>query len=125
MVTGLAQPRRPSSPIRYRSTRTDRALTQCRPGPGVSRSDEPSTRVLDIRTYKLVPGGGEEFDRIVRESALPMLQRFGIEVIGHGPSLDDDDLYYLMRTFPSAARREEQLDSFYGSDEWRQNTGTP
>lgn len=26
-----------------------------------------------------------------------------------------------MRSFPSASRRAEQLDSFYGSDEWRQN----
>jgi hypothetical protein len=79
--------------------------------------------VLDLRTYKLVPGGGEEFDRIVRERALPMLHRFGIDVIGYGPSTDDGDLdlYYLMRAFPSAAQREQQLDAFYGSDEWRHN----
>jgi len=25
------------------------------------------TAVLDIRTYKLVPGAGDEFDRMVRE----------------------------------------------------------
>jgi hypothetical protein len=87
----------------------------------VSRSDEPDTRVLDIRTYRLVRGGGEEFDRIVREGALPMLHRFGIDVAGYGPSIDDGDLYCLMRVFPSVAQREEQLDSFYGSDEWRQN----
>ncbi len=87
----------------------------------MSRSAEPGTRVLDLRTYRLVPGGGEEFDRIFRERALPMLQRFGIEVVGYGRSLDDGDVYYLMRAFPSAARREEQLDSFYGSDEWLQN----
>lgn len=40
----------------------------------------PSMPVLDLRTYKLVPGGGEEFDRIFRERALPMLHRFGIDV---------------------------------------------
>ncbi len=82
---------------------------------------EPGARVLDLRTYKLAPGKAEEFDRIFRERALPMLERFGIEVVGYGPSLDDADLYYLMRTFASAAQREEQLESFYGSDEWRQN----
>ncbi len=81
--------------------------------------------VLDIRTYKLVPDGGEAFDRIVRESALPMLHRFGINVVGYGPSLDDGDLYCLMRAFPSAARREERLESFYGSDEWRLNHRHP
>jgi hypothetical protein len=87
----------------------------------VSQPAEPSGPVLDIRTYKLVPGGGQEFDRIFREGALPMLHRFGIDVVGHGPSLDDGDVYYLIRAFPSAAQREERLDSFYGSDEWRQN----
>lgn len=82
---------------------------------------EQTVPVLDVRTYKLKPGGGEEFDRLVRERALPMLQRFAIEVAGSGPSLEDPDLYCLMRAFPSAARREEQLASFYGSDEWTQN----
>jgi hypothetical protein len=81
---------------------------------------ESGARVLDLRTYKLVAGGAEEFDRIFRERILPMLERFGIEVVGYGPSLDDGDLYYLMRAFGSAAQREEQLDAFYGSEEWRQ-----
>jgi NIPSNAP len=81
----------------------------------------PQAGVLDLRTYRLVPGGGEEFDRIARDRALPMLGRFGIDVVGYGPSLDDSDVYYLVRAFPSAARREKQLESFYGSNEWRQN----
>jgi hypothetical protein len=87
----------------------------------VNEPAEPGGRVLDLRTYKLVSGGGEEFDRIFRERVLPMLRRFGIEVVGHGPSLDGGDLYYLMRAFGSAAQREEQLGSFYRSEEWRQN----
>jgi hypothetical protein len=87
----------------------------------VKRPAEPDSRVLDLRTYKLVPGGAEQFDRIFRERALPMLERFGIEVVGYGPSLDNGDLYYLMRAFGSGAQREEQLDSFYGSEEWRHN----
>ena len=80
-----------------------------------------SAPVLDVRTYKLAPGGRAEFERIFHECALPMLRRFGIQVVAHGLSLDDDDRFFLIRAFPSAARREEQLDSFYGSDEWRDN----
>lgn len=78
------------------------------------------TRVLDLRTYRLVPGGGAEFDRIFREGSLPMLERHGIEVIGYGPSLDDAERYFLMRAFPSTASRDEQLAAFYGSNEWRE-----
>lgn len=87
----------------------------------MSSSGAADTPVLDLRTYQLVPGGGEDFDRLFRERALPMLERFGIEVLRYGPSLEDADLYFLMRTFPSVTHRNEQLDAFYGSDEWRQN----
>ena len=77
--------------------------------------------VLDLRTYKLAPGGRDTFDRILRERALPMLGRHEIDVVGYGPSLVDDDHYYLARAFPSASVREQQLGAFYGSDEWRQH----
>jgi NIPSNAP len=75
--------------------------------------------VLDLRTYKLTPGAGEQFARIVADDALPMLERFGIEVVAYGPSLEDADTYYLLRRFRSVAERNERLDAFYGSEEWR------
>lgn len=80
-----------------------------------------SDAVLDVRTYRLVPGGREAFDRIFREDALPMLRRAGIDVVGYGPSLADDDHYFLARAFGSRAERDERLSAFYGSDEWRRN----
>jgi hypothetical protein len=54
--------------------------------------------LLDIRTYRLVPGSGAEFDRIFREHARPLLERHGIRVLAAGPSLVDDDLYTLVRS---------------------------
>lgn len=79
-----------------------------------------SGSVLDLRTYRIVPGGREEFDRIFREGALPMLESHHIEVVGYGPSLADDRHYFLARGFASEPERERQLASFYGSEEWRQ-----
>jgi NIPSNAP len=78
-----------------------------------------SDAVLDLRTYKLKPGAGEQFGRILVDDALPMLDRFGIEVVAYGPSLEDADTYYLVRSFRSAAERDERLDAFYGSEEWQ------
>ena len=74
--------------------------------------------ILEIRTYELVPGERAEFDRVFREDAVPMLGRFGIRVVGFGPSAEGDDAYVLMRAFPSMAARDEQEDRFYGSEEW-------
>lgn len=78
-----------------------------------------SMPVVDLRTYRLVPGGRDEFDRIFREGALPMLEARAVEVVGYGPSLADEHHYFLARAFPSEPERERQLGSFYESDEWR------
>ncbi len=74
--------------------------------------------MLDVRNYKCVPDGREELVRIMADGAVPMLRRYGIEVLGFGRSLRDDEHAFLIRRFPSAAVREEQLARFYGSDEW-------
>jgi hypothetical protein len=75
--------------------------------------------ILEIRTYELKPGSGAEFDRVVREDVLPMLQRWGHEVVAHGASLEDDAAYFLIRAYPTLADRERDQAAFYGSGEWR------
>jgi hypothetical protein len=75
--------------------------------------------VLEIRSYQLKPGTREEFHRLFLNEAFPMLQRWNVDVVAHGPSLHDQDSYYLMRRYDSRAHREERENAFYGSDEWR------
>jgi NIPSNAP len=75
--------------------------------------------ILEIRTYRLRPGTGARFHRAVVEKSLPMLERWGVEVVACGPSLDDADLYYLVRAYASLDELRESQDAFYGSDEWR------
>jgi ketosteroid isomerase-like protein len=87
----------------------------------VAETSTPTGAVMDLRTYALVPGSRQAFDRILCEEALPMLRRAGIHVVGYGRSLADSNHYFLARAFASRAEREEQLTAFYGSDEWRQS----
>ena len=75
---------------------------------------------VEIRSYNLKPGRRDEFHRLFLEQAFPMLQRWGVDVVAYGPSLHDQDSYYLMRRYDSLAHREESENAFYGSDEWRQ-----
>jgi hypothetical protein len=77
------------------------------------------TAVLEIRTYRLRPGSGAAFHRTVVEESVPMLERWGVDVVAFGPSLDDDDAYYLIRSYASLEERQHSQDAFYGSDEWR------
>jgi hypothetical protein len=78
------------------------------------------TPVVEIRTYKLKPGSGAEFHRLFVEESLPMLKRWGVEVVAFGASLDDDDSFCLIRAYPSLEELQRSQDAFYGSDEWRQ-----
>jgi hypothetical protein len=77
------------------------------------------TGIIEIRTYRLEPGSGAAFHRTVIEESLPMLERRGVDVVAFGPSVDDDDLYYLIRAYASLEERQRSQDAFYGSDEWR------
>src|SRR5262245_56401754 len=74
---------------------------------------------VEIRSYNLKPGTREEFHRLFLEEAFRMLQRWNVDVVSYGPSLHDENSYYLMRRFDSLAHCEQSEESFYGSDEWR------
>jgi ketosteroid isomerase-like protein len=76
-------------------------------------------RVVEIRSYHLKPGTRERFHRRFVEEALPMLERWNVDVVAYGPSLHDDDSYFLMRSYESVEARERSEDAFYGSDEWK------
>jgi len=76
-------------------------------------------KLVEIRSYNLVPGTRDEFHRLMLGASLPMLARWQVDVVAHGPSLHDDDSYYLMRAYASLADRQQSQDAFYGSDEWR------
>ena len=74
---------------------------------------------IEIRSYDLKPGTRDEFHRLFVEESMPLLQRWNVDVVAYGPSLHDENSYYLMRRFDSLADRQEREDAFYNSDEWR------
>jgi len=77
-------------------------------------------RLVEFRTYRLLPGTRDEYDRLFREEALGLLRRFDIDVVAAGPSADDPDGYFLIRAFDSLADRQRREDRFYASPDWRQ-----
>jgi len=75
---------------------------------------------IEICSLNLKPGKHEEFHRLYMEEALPLLKRWNFDVVAHGPSLHDENSYYVIRRFDSLAQREEIEDVYYASDDWRQ-----
>ncbi len=77
-------------------------------------------KFVEIRSYNLKPGTREEFHRLVLEKSMPMLEKWKVDVVAFGPSLHDENSYYLIRAYQGLADRQKSQDAFYGSDEWRQ-----
>lgn len=82
-------------------------------------------RIVEIRSYNLKPGTRGNFHQLFIEESLPMLKRWGVDVVAFGPSPHDDDSYYLIRAYQDLADRQRSQDQFYGSDEWRQGPREP
>jgi hypothetical protein len=76
-------------------------------------------QLIEIRSISLMPGKREEFHRLYVEEALPLLKRWNFDVVTHGPSLHDENSYYVIRRFDSLAQREQMEDAYYSSDDWR------
>jgi hypothetical protein len=75
-------------------------------------------RVVEVRQYNLKPGVRARFHSRFVERSLPLLRRSNIDVIAYGPSLHDQDSWYLIRAFSSLSERERVEAAFYSSEEW-------
>jgi hypothetical protein len=76
-------------------------------------------RLVEVRSYRLLPGARDAFDEAFTTRALPMLHDAGIEVVAFGPSLHDTDAWFLTRAFDDLADLTRREDAFYASDAWR------
>ena len=81
---------------------------------------ESMNHFVEIRSYNLKPNTRDQFHQLFLEQALPMLQRWNVDVVAFGASPHDKDSYYLIRCYESLTHREQSQDAFYGSDEWKQ-----
>jgi hypothetical protein len=75
-------------------------------------------RLLEIRRYAIQEGHRDTFGKRMA-AVVPMLERSGIDVVGHGPSIEDDKHYVLLRSFASSGELRRLEDAFYGGHEWR------
>lgn len=77
-------------------------------------------RLVEIRAYRLKPGTRDDFHAAMTRQALPMVRAWGMDVVAHGPVPNDNDGYFLVRSFASLDELTSQEDGFYGSSPWRE-----
>ena len=76
-------------------------------------------QVLEILTIDICPGRRDEFHRLYITEALPLLVKWRFRVVAHGPSLHDENTYYVIRLFKSLDDRQASEDAYYSSDDWK------
>lgn len=75
--------------------------------------------LVEFRSYNLKPGSRTQFHMLMLKESMPMLERWKVDVVDFGPSVHDDNAYYLIRRYDSLNHYDESQDAFYGSDEWK------
>ena len=71
--------------------------------PAISSAQDKTAAMhtVEIRSYNLKPGTRDRFRDLALKEALPLLKKWNIDVVAHGPSLHDKDSYFLIRAFSS------------------------
>lgn len=82
-------------------------------------TEESMPGIVEIRSYNLKQGTRPEFHRLFEEEAMPLLRKWGIDVVAYGPSPHDETSYYLIRAYEDIEDMNRREEAFYGSDEWR------
>jgi hypothetical protein len=80
--------------------------------------------VIEVRTYRFVPGGRDVFVEQLRDRAIPIHREIGMRVLGPFPSIEDDQTLVWLRAFPDADRRDPMKDAFYGGELWLEEMET-
>jgi hypothetical protein len=75
--------------------------------------------MIEILTLNLKPGKRNKFQHLYLTESLPIQKKWKIKVVTHGPSLHDEDSYYVIRSFKNLEDREKKEDAFYSSDDWQ------
>jgi hypothetical protein len=75
--------------------------------------------VVEFRGLNLKAGRRDEFGRLFVERALPLLWKWGFDVVAFGPAHHDDTSFFVIRAFADLAERQSMEDEFYGGDDWR------
>ena len=75
--------------------------------------------IIEMRTYKTKPGKRAEFIEIFRSRSMPAHAEIGMRILGPFLSIEDPDMFFLMRGFPDLASREPMKAQFYEGPLWK------
>jgi hypothetical protein len=80
--------------------------------------------MIEIFIINLKRGASAGFHQLYLTESLPLQKKWKIDVVAHGPSLHEENSYYVIRSFKSLEDRQKTEDAFYNSADWREGPRT-
>jgi hypothetical protein len=75
--------------------------------------------VVEVRSYRIVPGKREEFLQLFESRALPALRDHGMRIFGPFLDLENPNKLVWLRSFPSLVERDRMKKAFYEGELWK------
>ena len=75
--------------------------------------------IVEVRSYRIVPGRREEFIRLFESRAVPALRAHGMKVLGPLIDVENPNKFVWLRSFPSLEERDRLKKAFYEGDLWK------
>jgi NIPSNAP len=75
--------------------------------------------IVEVRSYRIKPGKRAEFIKLFETRAVPVLRRYGMNVIGPFLDVENPNKFVFLRSFPSLEERDRIKEAFYGGEEWK------
>ena len=80
--------------------------------------------MIEVLILNLKSGSRNKFHEVYVTESLPLLQKWKINVVAHGPSLHDENTYFVIRSFKNLEDRQTSEDAFYESNDWKMGPRT-
>ena len=77
-------------------------------------------RLIEVRTYRLMPGTAVDFHAAMHKFAVPMIRNAGMDVVAYGRSDHEEETYFLIRSYENREALEAKQAAFYRSIQWKE-----
>ena len=75
--------------------------------------------IVEVRTYRIVPGRREEFLEFFKTRSIPALRAHGMKVVGPLIDVENPNKFVWLRCFPSREDRDRMKRDFYEGELWK------
>jgi hypothetical protein len=75
--------------------------------------------IIEVRSYRIVPGRREEFIEFFKKRSIPALQSHGMKVVGPMIDVENPDKFVWLSCFPSLEERDRMKRGFYEGELWK------